>query len=376
MIKMNYRFKNSRLLLFFSTLLLYISMLQIIFGLAKHLNGRLIDFDIYYRYSRILLSGNSPYGLEFTQGIPFNYPPSSFLLFAPFSLPSFLSASLLFTATSFFSFLLAIYWLLKLLFKQKYLRFILISLLIQNFPFKFSLVTGQSNLIVLSLLIFAFIFDHKKRPYLSGLFWGFAASIKLMPLSLFLYFLLTKKFKSLITGILLFLLANLLVLLISPESISYLKTHLPSLLSIGGIYTSLYDQSLRAFFARLNLNSVVFSSNLVVLSLIFFTAWKHYYGKFTLLNNLKLFSQILIITVIGNSFAWQHHFILTFPALITASKIALNKKSWGYWSVLLLSAILIGMHFRDIAHPPTTNPILVSHTLMGALILYGLLITN
>lgn len=376
MIKMNYRFKNTRLLLFFSSLLLYISMLQIIFGLAKHINRGLIDFDIYYRYSRILLSGNSPYRPEFTQGIPFNYPPSSFLLFAPFSLPPFLSASLLFTATSFFSFLLATNWLLRLFFKQKYLRYILISLLIQNFPFKFTLVTGQSNLIVLSLLIFAFIFDHKKRPFLSGLFWGFAASIKLTPLSLFLYFLLSKKIKSLIMGILFFTIANLLILSVSPDSFSYLKTHLPSLLSIGGIHTSLYDQSIRAFLARLNLNSVVFLSNFIVLLLIFFTARKHYYRKSSGSTNLKLFSQILIITVIGNSFAWQHHFVLTFPALITASKIALGKKNWSYWGLLLLSAVLIGMHFRDIAHPPTNNPFLVSHTLIGSLILFGLLLFN
>src|SRR3989304_8634963 len=89
-----------------SALFLYLAILQIIFGLEVQLRNGLIDFEVYYRYGKILTSGRSPYGPEFTQGIPFNYPPSSFILFAPFALFSNKPASLLFTAFSVFFFII------------------------------------------------------------------------------------------------------------------------------------------------------------------------------------------------------------------------------------------------------------------------------
>jgi len=113
------------------------------------------------------------------------------------------------------------------------------------------------------------------------------------------------------------------------------------------------------------------------------------------LNDLVFFSQILLITTIGNAFAWQHHFVFLFPGFIAATLSILRPSTntsevagiqgllrGGIWkqnnviklSLLLLSAILVGMHFPDIAHPPTSNPFLISHTLMGGLALFIMLL--
>src|SRR3989337_1678254 len=119
---MSYRNPGRLLFLLSSALLLYLSILQIVFGLTKHLNSGLIDFDVYHRYGQILLSGRSPYGPEFTEGIPFNYPPSSFILFAPLSFFPLKSASLLFTAFSLLFFFISSYLLLKRFFPSKPIR--------------------------------------------------------------------------------------------------------------------------------------------------------------------------------------------------------------------------------------------------------------
>src|SRR3990172_2721336 len=324
-----------------SVLFLYLAILQIIFGLEVQLRNGLIDFEVYYRYGKILTSGRSPYGPEFTQGIPFNYPPSSFILFATLSFINPLSASLLFTGSSILFFLLTAYSVLKNYFPSKPVRFLILALLFQNFPLKFTLVTGQVNLFVLSFLFLAFLNDRKNKPFLSSIYWSLACMLKLTPVTLSLYFLLRKKYLTLLSGLFIFAGANVFFLFLSPRSLYYLTVHLP----------------------------VLFIVLLFILII----------RKFTSLGNLSFFSLILITTVIGTPFAWQHHYILTFPGFIAASIRIYRTRflSPGYrirFLLTLVSAVLVGMHFRDITRPPTSNPFIISHALIGSLILFGLLL--
>lgn len=372
---MNYRGAKPPVLAFFPAFLTFLALIQITVSLTSHLQTGLIDFNIYHQYGQILLSGRSPYGPEFTEGIPFNYPPSSFILFAPLAFLPLKTATLIFTSFSLLFFIITGNIFLKNLFPSKITRCILLVLLLQNFPVKFTLVTGQVNLIVLSLLLMAFVYDQKNRPVIAGVLWGLAVAVKLTPLVLILYFLLRKKYLAILTGALLILFSNLFFVAIQPQNIYYLGTHLPSLLEKSGFVTTFYDQSLRAFISRLGLESDVFLSNVIIILLFILVIW-NFWTKESPLRNLIFFSQILLITTIGNSFAWQHHFVLTFPAAIVASRLALNKKSWLYFSLIFSSAILIGSHIPDISHPPTTNPFFVSHTLMGTLLLILILLTG
>lgn len=372
---MNYRGIKSPVLAFFSAFLAFLALIQITVSLTSHLQTGLIDFNIYHHYGQILLSGRSPYGPEYTEGIPFNYPPSSFILFAPLALLPLKSATMIFTAFSLLFFIITGNIFLKNFFPSKITRCILLVLLLQNFPVKFTLVTGQVNLIVISLLLMAFVYDQKNSPAAAGLFWGLAAAVKLTPLTLILYFLLRKRCLSVLTGALLILFSNLFFVAIQPQNIYYFGTHLPSLLEKSGFVTSFYDQSLRAFISRLGLESDVFLSNTIIILLFVLVIW-NFWTRRAPLRNLIFFSQILLITTIGNSFAWQHHFVLTFPAFITASYLSLRKNSWLYFSLIFISAVLIGSHIPDISHPPTTNPFFVSHTLMGTIILLLILLNT
>ena len=159
---------------------------------------------------------------------------------------------------------------------------------------------------------------------------------------------------------------------ISPQSVYYLSSHLPGLLEKSGFVTTLYDQSLRAFLSRLSYKSDVLISFSIIMLLIILVIW-NYFRRKSSLRNLIFFSQILLVTTIGNSFAWQHHFVLTFPAFIAASKIIYEKRSQTLFLIILLSALLVGYHIPDLSHPLSTNPFFVSHTLIGALILFGIL---
>lgn len=405
-----------------TTIILILSLLQIILGLQRHLRSNLIDFTVYYNYSRILLSGKSPYEREFTQGIPFNYPPSAFFLFIPFSLIPKQTSQLIFISISLLFFLITADYLIRLFIKSKSIRFLLLALLLQNFPTKFTLVTGQINLVVISLLFLALYFDLKRGQLLSGLFWGLSICLKVTSLPLFFYFLTGKKWTSFVSGIITFLVLNFLIMVITPQSIRYFTIHLPSLFLASTTSADLYDQSLRTFLIRLNIPYPSQLALIIILILFLVSTWKFMKRK---ISNFSYFSLLLILSTIGSSFAWQHHFVFLFPGYIAEIVYLLNRGRNGVikqvkseyqnsnfetnsnyqktkfktftlfnysdfdfiWNLalgilnlrfflLLISAILVGYHIKEISHSSITNPFFISHTLMGALLLLILLITD
>lgn len=374
-------------------IIFFLSILQITLGLQRHLRTDLIDFTVYYNYTRILLSGKSPYFAENTLGVPFNYPPSFFLLFTPLSILPKIQSQTIFITFSLLFFIISANIFLKIFIKSKLIRLLILSFLLQNFPTKFTLVTGQINLIVVSLIFLALYFDIKRKQLLSGLFWGLSICLKLTPLPLFFYFLISKKWTSLVYGIITFIFLNFLILTISPENIRYFTTHLPSLFLASTTSGDLYDQSLRALLIRLNFPYPTQAAFLLIILMFLVSSWQYLRKK---MNDLSYVSIILILSTIGSSFAWQHHFVFLFPGFIAATlpilsflrkpvsegrqksiTPTLRKNKFiikGFF--LLLAATLVAYHIKDISPPPTNNPFLMSHTLMGTLILLILLITD
>ena len=129
---------------------------------------------------------------------------------------------------------------------------------------------------------------------------------------------------------------------------------------------------------RNSLQNVSLAVSLAVILVLTAVAVKLYLkpqkAGFAPLTSLRFFSLLLALTTIGHSYAWQHHFVTLIPGFIAESVYLMKKKNTLRGFLLLASAILVGYHFPDISHPPTTNPILISHTLVGALVLIGLLV--
>ena len=366
-------------ILIFSVLLFCLSLGQLFYGLSIHVSSPLVDFEVYYRAGRYFLSGLNPYSANFPP-MQLNYPPSSLPFFALWNLLSYPYAQLIFTASSLFLFLFSCVLLMQRLKIHKALILLVLALLVQAFPTKFTLVLGQVNLILLSLVIFAFLLNWHGRKTFAGLLWGLASGIKLTPLSLGIYFLIRKDWQTLFAGIFTFALLNLASISLVPGSLNYYFTRLPLLITLSQPPDSYYNQSLKIFLDRLSLPFADILILLITIILFCFGVRKYLSkrrmpGKKEagLLNDLSFYSQLLILSVISSSVAWQHHFVLTFPAAITAFRFAFTKRSRLYYSLIFLLSLLVGFHIPDISRSPATNPFLISHSLIGSILFFIIL---
>ena len=366
-------------ILIFSVLLFCLSLGQLFYGLSIHVSSPLVDFEVYYRAGRYFLSGLNPYSANFPP-MQLNYPPSSLPFFALWNLLSYPYAQLIFTASSLFLFLFSCVLLMQRLKIHKALILLVLALLVQAFPTKFTLVLGQVNLILLSLVIFAFLLNWHGRKTFAGLLWGLASGIKLTPLSLGIYFLIRKDWQTLFAGIFTFALLNLASISLVPGSLNYYFTRLPILITLSQPSDSYYNQSLKIFFQRLSLPSPSLLAALTILALLFSTVKnylrkQHASGKKEagLLNDLSFYCRLLILSVISQSVAWQHHFVLTFPAFILIAVRMLHRKKLFLILATVFSAFLIGLHFTDPARLTGVNPLLASHTTIGSILLFLIL---
>lgn len=349
--------------------LFFASLLQVIFAVGKVIaGGKLADFEVYYNYSKIFLSGGNLYA----QNVPLNYPPSALLFFTPFSLLSQKTAEIVLTTLSIIALLTSLYLLTKPLIKNLSLKLIIMALILQSFPIKFTLGMGQVNLIVLFLIVFSFIKDQENKQIQAGIYWGIASMIKLIPLPLALYFLAKKRYKALFTGLALFIISNLSLIATFPQMSGYFQNILPGLTSSVGKGVSIYDQSLRAFFMRLRLPQNYELSIFIGIILLILAVNKYRKDR----HDLTFYSLILAITTITNSFAWQHHFVFLIPGFIVIITSVTYSNNLVKRILVFISYILLSYHFPDPNHPWTANPFLLSHTLFGGLLIITLLLMD
>ncbi|KKS97728.1 MAG: hypothetical protein UV73_C0005G0005 [Candidatus Gottesmanbacteria bacterium GW2011_GWA2_43_14] len=366
--------------LFLSTLLFCLSAGQVIYGISRYIRSPLVDFEVYYRAGNFFLAGKNPYTPLF-EPMPLNYPPSSLPFFSLWSLLPYQNAQLFFTVASFVFFLASCFLLLYRLKVNKALILLILALFSQAFPLKFTLVLGQVNLVLLGFIIFAFLFNWDGKKIFAGFLWGLASGIKLTPLSLAVYFIIKKDWQTLVSGITTFVLLNLATILHIPDSLSYFTIRLPQLLTLSQPPDSYYNQSLKIFFQRLALPSPGFLAALAVILLLLFTVQKYHRNQTAsgksnhrLINDLNFYSSVLILSVIGQSVAWQHHFVLTFPGFISAAVLIHKKRSLTGFLILILSAILIGYRFPELTYSSIIDMIMQSYTLIGSIILFLLLL--
>jgi len=300
-----------------------------------------------------------------------------FFFFSPLAFIPFKASQIIWLTLSFL-FLFSFAWILFQLFipkKEWWLKLLLISFLLQNFPTKFTLVMGQVNFLVLLLLTASFFFYLQQKSRLSGLFLGLAAALKISPIFLIIFFLARKELKIVVSTLITFIAANLIFVFSSLETtINYFQTKLPELLWTTnlGFY---YDQSMLAFLSRLGLEGTIWrmANLLLLVSGIVFLLFKFQKTK-NPAADLRFFSLLLLLITITNSFAWQHHLVFLFPAFLSASFYLIEKKEPLFGVILALAALLVGFHFRDLEYFLLTNPLIGSHGLIGSFILGGLLL--
>lgn len=368
------RLANPLVILFFLA-----AFLQVTVGIAEILTRiMLVDFKVYFDAAQVFFVGRNPYLLLYNR-IPINYPPSTFLVFAPLLLlPARLSQWVL-TALSFVCAGLVVFLLAATVsvFRSWQAKLILAALLFQFFPTKFTLVMGQINLIVLFCLTVSFLASRNRKDIASGLWLALAVLLKVTPVSAGLYFFARGRYKLLAVAAGTVAVVMLVLFLTYPQATSYfLSRQLPSLLFLSE-KPAPYDQSLRAFFTRIGFGMpfsglVSLAAVGCILAVALMLDRRQLGGG--LLRDLRLFAVILIMTTIGNSFTWPHHLVMLFPGYLAAAAATASSGSVISWLVIAASFLMATAHFPNMGNPPTHNPILLSLGLGGALVLVVLLL--
>ncbi len=357
----------------FKILLITLFLISLVLFLKPLLLDYYPDFSSYYYGPWTILHHNNPYLGGKGYFTPYVYPPFVLLFFFPFILFPFVIAEKIYTVISIVSIFVSITFLFRL-FKINVLStigVILLILLFNFFPEKFTLGMGQINNIIL-LFVISFVYCYiKKKKYLAGFFLAIAILLKLTPIIFLVYLLFDKQWKILLSLVVTLAIMTGIVIIVVPAPITlhYLKIVLPGLMSSWkGDY---YNQALSGFLVRgiasLSLREVLRTILAVSIFLSgLFAVWK--YGRRSDTSRLLSISLLMTISLIINTFSWQHHFVWLFlPFLVIFDYLRSHRFSLKHYIPLGISYLLISINLKV----PSVVPVLFqSHVFYGALILY------
>ncbi len=138
------------------------------------------------------------------------HPPASILLALPFGRLSYPDAHFAWAMMMMVLFLLGLAVALRLR-EQSFSAFDLLplfALLAVSYPLLQQTIQGQMNGLLVFLAVIAWWADRRDNQWLAGACIGAAAAFKLFPAFLFLYWLMQRKWKALVAGLVAFLLLN------------------------------------------------------------------------------------------------------------------------------------------------------------------------
>lgn len=344
--------------------LVLFSLITLLVSFAKITNSIAPDFSVFYFGAKDLIVGQNPYrDTSLFTGI--GYPPMTLVFYLPLTILPYPVAQFFWLILSFLCLLGAVYLSLKISFGQfsweKFGMFLTFALL--AFPTKFTFGMGQSNLVVLFLLLLAFSFWQGKINILAGITLGLACIVK--PLFVFfLFFLVINQawkviFFSLLT-IIIFILVSLII--INPNLyLFYLTEVIPPLLNPTGreIY---YNQGIMGAVSRQITDLSQRRETFVIGSLILLGITFRVIKKSKPRDGLAVFLPTVLLI---DTLSWQHHFVWLIPPFITIYNSFRGAQKILPKLILGLSYILVAINFKE----PT---VFSSHVFWGTLILWGL----
>ncbi len=330
------------------------------------------DFSVFYIATRALLNNTNPYtAYDLYTGV--GYPVFSLLFFIPFTLFSYTLSQGIFIILSVACVFISVYLSLSILrWKISFPYYLsLSSLAFLMFPTKFTLGMGQSNSIMLTILLLGFYFFTQNKKNISGMLFGLGLVIKPITVFVAIFFLLKKQWK-----ILFFSMLTLMMLLIVSVVFFdwsyynyYLTNTLPHLFNLSGreIY---YNQGIMGFISRItddNFKKLLLHYSL---SLSIFIISIYYLKK---IKDVAVgFSLFLIMLVLFDTLSWQHHFIfLLFPCIVILKKV-LHDGSRLSLIVLISSYILVSLNIKN--PQEYYSPFVLSHVFIGTIYLLILFI--
>ena len=357
---------SKKFLLLITIMLFCLFFISFVFLLKPLTVSSWQDFSVYYSSAKTMFS--SDMSLH-----NYLYPPISLVVFFPFVLFPYVTAGKIWTIVSLMSLLISLWTFLKLYNEHKNIYVILIAgILVSNFfPVKFTLGMGQINIIILLILTIAYSAIVQNKSRLCGVLFGVSLTLKYFPLFIPIYFIVRKKWTLLLVLLMTVLsLFGIGVVFFTPAvSIHFVEQTLPVLTS--SLKTDYYNQALSGFLLRtfslssLEYNIVrIFVSILMIICTVWVIAKKQFDKKFQLLE----VSTFITLSLLLNTFSWQHHFVLLLlPLGVTYFLLKKLQVSWGYFLILICSYLLVAMNAKS---PQDLPVIFQSHVFWGALLLW------
>ncbi len=324
------------------------------------IKGDMVDFEVNYEAGKRLSMGETLYRTA-DEHYMFKYLPASSILYLPLSyLPLDVAKAIWYFLVIFCSFSL-VYISYKILPSRKIKSIYVIvipPLILAKFFFR-EIQLGQINTLVttiLLLMIWFLVYDKKlnpsKKEIFAGLFWGLGTAMKPYALIFFPYFIVKKKWKSLLSGIGILLVALLAPslfygfqgnLLVIKEWASTLSQSTPSLI------TSQDNISIVAFFAKWtgSQNIALVLSGLVIALLAFLVLFLVLKGKEIPRASVLECSGLLILIPLVSPLGWDYTLLISvLGIMIIMNNYFRYTKLWR--GVLVVNFCIVSLSLYDI----------------------------
>ena len=312
--------------------------------------GYRLDLDVYWIGSTIWRHGGSLYGqLPNTTGginLPFTYPPSAAIIFAPLSLIPFPVASLLITLATVISLLVVLVLAVRSLGVKAtgadrwLLLGALLPLALLIEPIRQTLGFGQVNVLLMVLVALDCLTTTKRWP--RGVLIGVAAAVKLTPAAFILFFVIRKDWRSAAYTIAGFVVATGIGFVFDThDSVLYWTKLVFNSGRIGGIdYAG--NQSLLAVITRAHVPSSMITvvwGLLVVATLVVAAIGMR--RAFTANQVMLALGLNAVAELLCSPISWSHHWVWAAPLFLGLGVLGWRTRAWPAIALTLSGLLLV-----------------------------------
>jgi alpha-1,2-mannosyltransferase len=345
--------------------------------LIKAGDAYLLDLDVYREAAEVAWNGGDLYGLSYTDvGLPYLYPPFAILFLTPLALLSEVTAQVVWTAITLAAVigyaLICVENFAARRFHTATVATLTIAFTLAMEPTESGLNFGQVNIVLAMFL--ALDLSHRTGRLPQGVLTGIAAAVKLTPLLLVVYFLVTRRVKPALWTIGSFLACNAIAWVVFPKAswiywagtflesdrvgVSYISNQ-----SINGMLQRMLGDTAGAQLAWFALAGVVTVAVMVVAH--------HLYGAYPHLTDGLVLATILLVSPIS----WTAHWILILPLLLVAAfpdrPVPLLQGMAGLLAIALLHGVVRPSETAQRLIAPQEQQLFLANTFTWLTLLVG-----
>jgi alpha-1,2-mannosyltransferase len=309
-----------------------------------------IDFAVYRAGGAALLHGVDVYRIRVPPiGLPFTYPTTTALLFVPMSWGPVRVIQVIWMSAS----LVGLWFFVRLTMKRYasgrsaqdlYIHMAVFVLVAVSDPLRVGLALGQINVLLALLVVADFSDILPKIP--RGLMIGIGAALKLTPLFLVAYLVVTKKWKQAGVATATFGLLTAIGFIVAPGASNHFWFHgvVTDPSRVGGIgYIS--NQSVNGLVVRMlggpaHAKAFWLPIALIVGILVLWTARRAEPQRPWLAEATAMAGMLAVSPI-----SWVHHWIFVLPLLVASLRFARERHShWlGTTTLLLIGVLMVRM---------------------------------